>query len=480
MDDDGVDLAGLSEHDLLAGGVADGVAAARAQARRWARLVEFHTRCEADFGARTAVSPHHTLTPRAETATEVSLLWGVEERQVRRELNRALFLHDHFPGVWELCRAGQLDGYRAGVIADHVRHTVSDPVQLKEIGRRLAEFFGRHLSGAHGLEGVPAVVVCTAKQLRNKLDYEVRRLQRADAERRHREAVADRHVRTSELADGMGHLGVTATVDQVLVAERRLTLAAKQLREQGDQRTVAQLRSDLAMDLLCGREAGVPVPRFPRPVIMATVPVQTLMGVSDEPGVLSGGTPITAGHARSLAMQAGATWFRMLTDPAGRVVEVSTSAYKPTPPIWRETVATWESCFEPACSVPATHAEVDHRVPWPRGETTPPNLWPGCKRGHTAKHAEGFTIETTPEGAFVLRTRAGFAHEITPPPRPATDAWPEVAGPLEGEVQFSATELISALHEVRNRRDQQRAEAQERDRALEWENGLLPEWLVAV
>ena len=53
-----------------------GVAAARAQAQRWARLVEFHTRRGRDFRVRTAVSPHHTLTPRAETLTEVSGLWG--------------------------------------------------------------------------------------------------------------------------------------------------------------------------------------------------------------------------------------------------------------------------------------------------------------------------------------------------------------------------------------------------------------------
>jgi len=62
---------------------------------------------------------------------------------------------------------------------------------------------------------------------------------------------------------------------------------------------------------------------------------------------------------------------------------------------------------------------------------------------------------------------------------PATEAWPEVPGPGEGEVRFSATELIADLHEVRNRRDQETAESRERDRILEWENGLLPEWLLA-
>nr|WP_246298684.1 HNH endonuclease signature motif containing protein [Nocardioides panaciterrulae] len=442
-------------------------------------MVEFHRRCGLDFEARTAVSPNHSLTPRAETATEVSLLWGLEEKRVRHELNVALFLEQHFPVVWALCLAGQLDAYRAGVIADHVRHAVSDPVQLKQVAQRLTEFLERHLSDAHGVEGVPPVVVCTSKQLRNKLDYEVRRLQPAEADRRHREAKARRSVQTTELPDGMAHLGVTATVDQVRIAERRLTLAAKQQREQGDERTLAQLRSDLAMDLLCGREEGVPVPRYARPVIVATVPVQTLMGVSDDPGLLSGGTPITAGHARAIALQPGSTWYRMLTDPAGGVVELSTTSYKPTAPIWREVVATWESCFEPTCTAPAAEAELDHRIEWPRGETTPGNLWPGCKRGHTAKHAPGFSVQTTTDGSFVLRTRAGFEHPIAPPARPATSAWPEMCAPVAGEVQFSATELLDALAELRDRRDQERAEDLERDRILAWEHGLLPERFVA-
>ena len=51
MDHDETDLATLDDHDLLAGGVADGVVAARADARRWARLVEFHRRCGLDFEA---------------------------------------------------------------------------------------------------------------------------------------------------------------------------------------------------------------------------------------------------------------------------------------------------------------------------------------------------------------------------------------------------------------------------------------------
>ncbi|WP_180935819.1 hypothetical protein [Nocardioides ungokensis] len=375
MDPD-LDLGAVDDHDLLARGVADGAGWRRRERRprRWARLVEFHRRRDADHRAREAVSPHFTLTPRQETVVEVSALWGLGEGRVRHELNVALFLSSHFTRVWDLCLSGQLDTYRASVIADNVRHAVSDPVQLFKLAARISAFLERHLSDAHGLPGVPAVVACTPKQLRNKLTYEINRVRAADAAERHRKAHAGRRTRASDLEDGMAHLGITSTVDQVRLADHRLTLAARDLRRQGDGRTIEQLKSDLAMDLLVGREEGVPTPSYARPIINLTVPVQTVMGIADEPGELSGGTIVPAGLARAIASQPDATWHRMLTDPAGRMVELSTTSYKPTPPIWRHVVAEWGSCFEPACSAPATGVELDHRIPWPERETSTSQL----------------------------------------------------------------------------------------------------------
>ncbi len=454
-------LGQLDDHDLLAGGVADAVAEARAGWQRWARLVEYHRRRVADCEQRRAISPHFTLTPRQQTVSEVTALWGISETRVRHKLNVALLLEQHFPGVWEPCRNGQLDCYRATVIADHARHALDDPVLLRRLAAKLQAYLEHHLSDAHGLAGVPPLVTCTPKQLRNKLTYEVNRLRAAHAEKLHRKAVKDRHVRKVELSDGMAQLDINATVDKVRVADHRLTHAARQRRREGDERTIAQLKSDLAIGLLTGCGEGVPTPSYARPIINLTVPAQTVMGLSDDPGVLAGGTVIPAGLARAIADHPDATWYRMLTDPAGQVVELSTTSYQPTAPIWRRVVAEWGSCFEPACDTPATEAEHDHRIPWPQGATEPGNMWPGCKRGHTTKHAPGFSVEQTADGAFVLRTAAGFAHTITPPAKPVEDSWPELP-----EVQFSATEFIEVLREIRSRRDRSLAESRE----LQWEH----------
>ena len=458
------DLEHVDDHDLLAGGVADGMAESRAGWQRWARLVEFHRRREGDCRLRHEISPCFTLTPRAQTVSEVSALWGLSESRVRHELNVALFLEQHFPQVWELCRNGQLDCYRAGVIADNVRHSLDDPVLLHTLARRVQTFLERHLSDAHGLPGVPPLVACTPKQLRNKLTYELNRLRAAHSEAMHRKAVADRRVRRVSLPDGMAQLTVSATVDRVRLADHRLTHAARQRRREGDPRTVTQLKSDLAIDLLTGCEEGVPTPSYARPIVNLTVPVQTVMGLADDPGVLAGGTVVPAGLARAIASHPDATWHRMLTDPAGRMVELSTTSYRPTAPIWRHVVAEWSSCFEPACDAPATEVEHDHRVPWPRGATAPGNLWPACKRGHTAKHAPGSAVEQAANGSFVLRTAAGFAHAVAPPAKPVYERWPDVP-----EVQFSATEFLEVLHEVQDRRDRVIAEGRE----LQWEHDIL-------
>ena len=466
----GAGLGQLDDHDLLAGGVADGVAEARAGWQRWARLTEFHRRREADCEQRREISPHFTLTPRAQTVSEVTALWGLSESRVRHELNVALFLERYFPGVWELCHHGQLDGYRASIIADQARHALDDPVLLGHLAARVQAFLERHLSEAHGLDGIPPLVTCTPKQLRNKLTYELGRLRAAHAEQLHRKAVADRHVRTVELDDGMARLTLTATLDKVRLAEHRLTHAARQRRRQGDERTIAQLKSDLALDLLTGSGEGVPTPTYARPVINLTVPAQTVMGLADAPGVLSGGTVVPAGLARSIAAHPDATWHRMLTDPAGQMVELSTTSYQPTAAIWRHVAAEWGSCFEPACDTPATESEHDHRIPWPRGTTTPGNMWPGCKRGHTTKHAPGFAVAQAPDGSFTLHTAAGFAHTITPPPKPVEHSWPDPPAPPGlpdlPEVQSCATEFLQVLHEIRNRHDRTLTETRE----LQWEH----------
>lgn len=445
-------LSALSDRDLLLGGRDDVLAENRANAQRWARLVELVRRRERAYPAKKRESPHFALTARQEAVVEVGELWGLSESWVRKQLNVALCLQEHFPQLWQLCLAGHLDGYRATLVADAARQHLHHPEERWRFAQRITRFLLRHLSAVDGEDDSEPLVTCTHRQLRNKIAYELRLLRQGDAEERFRKRYAERHVTGRDDEDGMSWLTINGTTDQVRLARHRLTLAAKQKRADGDERTLDQLRSDLALDLLTGRGDGVPVPAYARPIVNVTVPIQTLMGLGDHPGTLSGGTVIPAGLARMIAQHPGSTWHRLLTDPTGRMVELSTRSYQPTKAIWSWVVAEQSTCFRPGCDAPATEVELDHRVRWPEGSTSTANLWPGCKRDHRAKHAPGFSIEQTAEGSFVLVTATGFRHHIERTEHPVSEDFDEVPA----RFQFSATEIADAIAHLRQTDAEQR------------------------
>lgn len=442
---------GLSDREVLLAGRRAKIAEARANGQRWLMLVEFYRRRLATEQQRRDVTEHFALTARQETVVEAGALWRVDAPRLRRELNVALYLAQHAEAVWGLCVDGRLDGYRAMLIADGARVRLSTPDEVSAFMVRITRFLRRHLEGVDGDPDDEPMVACTVRQLRNKIAYELRRLRAADAEAEFRRAYADRSAGARETMPGMAVLSVENRLDRVGLADHRLTLAARHLRGQGDERTIAQLKADLALDLIIGTHNAT-VPPHARPVINLTVPIQTVMGLADEPGVLSGGSVIPAGLARMIAAEPGSTWHRMLTDPVGHLVEHSTRAYRPTGPIWRRVVAEHSTCFRPGCDAPSTQGDLDHRVAWPLGPTDTANLWPGCRTDHRAKHAPGFAIEQTENGSYALRTAAGFRHPIRSTTHPVSDdfAVPELdeLEKVDG-FQFSATELVEAIEYLR-------------------------------
>lgn len=371
----------LNDHDLLYGGVVDLVEENRASARRWARMVEIHRRQPPP--GETILPGWGPMSAREWTALEVSEVWALGDQHTRSQLNVALFLSEHLPEVWSLCLSGALDRFRAVTIADLLRKRLDTAEDWARAGARVVRFLRKHLRRYD--EFNIEMVTCTITQLRNRLNYVIRLLVNEDEE--YVKAFADRSVSTFETDPGMAQLCVSSSVDQVMLARHRLHLSAKAKRDAGDPRTIDQLMSDLALDLIIGRADDVPVPAYARPIINVTVPLETLAGLADDPGQLSGGSVIPADLARAIATSEGATWFRLLTDPVGDPVSLSTKSYAPTTAIWRYVVATRSTCSHEGCDRPAVLCELDHRDPWPQGETSPANLDPLCRRHHKAKHA---------------------------------------------------------------------------------------------
>ncbi|WP_394215176.1 HNH endonuclease signature motif containing protein [Brachybacterium vulturis] len=133
----------------------------------------------------------------------------------------------------------------------------------------------------------------------------------------------------------------------------------------------------------------VPAPRFRMNV---TVPMLTLLGESDAPGMLDGTTPIPAQMARELA-GGEATWYRILTDATtGSYLPVPADRYRPTAEQLAHLLLRHPTCAVPGCARPssllseADHIEeFDHERPTAGGSTEVSNLHQLCREHHRLK-----------------------------------------------------------------------------------------------
>ena len=91
--------------------------------------------------------------------------------------------------------------------------------------------------------------------------------------------------------------------------------------------SLEQARSDVLADLALGRITldDEPTGRsHGGAVIAVTVPVTSLAGLTDEPGItFDGELALPAELVRELAAEPGTLFHRLLTDPAGRVLDVT-------------------------------------------------------------------------------------------------------------------------------------------------------------
>ncbi|MGZ4494715.1 MAG: DUF222 domain-containing protein [Nocardioides sp.] len=435
------DLARLDEADLVSLGVEAQLLTNAHRARSVAVFAEMRDRCAEDHQARraNATQRHFVLTPLEEVEPEFGTLLGLGDHAVEA----ALQLHDSLrticPSAWSLCLSGRLDLDRARVITDAAR-TIARPADVEEYGALMAGYLTKHDDPEAPL------VPLTRSQLSRAASYRKLKYEQKPTSERFAEAFAERRVTVDleRAGCGMGRISCGTSCTDAMLADHRLTLIARKRCEYDDEeRTLDQMRADSLVDLILGRlHAGaltseleddvtadgrdpaatfseVPlVGGWARPVINVTVPITTLMGLEDEPGLLAGDIAVPPELVRQIATDPGSTWRRLLTDPAGRMVELSTTSYQPTPALDRTVVARDRTCVWPGCCRPSTRCERDHRLPHPLGATCESNLDPLCKRHHKAKHAEGITVRRLADGRYEVRTRRGTVLRSHPSEQP--------------------------------------------------------------
>ncbi len=303
-----------------------------------------------------------------------------------------------------------------------------------------------------GLADPDGLITRTITQIRNRVHYVLTKVLASEKDERFKKRHRQRRVSTTDTGDGMAALTIDTDAVSVRLAEARLDMLARHFRKRGDPRTLEQLATDLAVGLLTGTGPEIStdqqVGNWARPVINVTVPIQTLMGLSDEPGQM-GQTTLPASLVRRVAEDPDSTWHRLLTDPHRHGIELSTESYKPTGPISREVIALQPTCFASTCPKPACECELDHNEPHPEGETRTGNLGPGCKRHHTSKHGPGASLTRNRDGSLRYRLRSGMTHLISPAAVPVCRD-PGVAPLWERlvEIQPNLADLTTALDDL--------------------------------
>ncbi|MPZ63431.1 MAG: DUF222 domain-containing protein, partial [Propionibacteriales bacterium] len=257
-----------------------------------------------------------------------------------------------------------------------------------------------------------------------------------------------------------------------------------------DPRTMNQRRADIAVDLLLGRadctvptsglEAGDvhPADLEPDPVlsggvraqINVTVPIQTLIGVSDHPGQLLNGEPIPASLVRRIAADPSSTWYRLLTDEVGNLLDLSTRSYQPTAALVRAIVARDRTCVAPGCTTNAQIGETDHTLRYSQGGSTSyANTGRPCQSHHKAKESPGFELSQPTPRVFKWRYPSAHTYTSRPDPHPVA-TWPD-----HWQQPASATQLQDALrmHDLNRRR---RDDARPRDTTRRYLETRLRGW----
>ncbi|HEV2347350.1 MAG TPA: DUF222 domain-containing protein, partial [Actinocrinis sp.] len=252
------------------------------------------------------------------------------------------------------------------------------------------------------------------------------------AANRHRHERARRRVELRAEDDGMATLSFYLAADVAQMAMRTLTTLAQGAKRKNknntpaDKRTLDQRRADLLPALLyhaaCGNTAGTgpasstlsTLPAVPAHVSVV-VNIETLLGLSHEPGHLTGYGPLCPEQTRRVASAHTARWRFLLTASDGTLVDTSSRTYTPRAAIKRLTQLKHNTCVFPHCQMPADRCDLDHNQPFNNGgETTPDNLAPLCRRHHNHKTQRQWDLHRRSDTLEWTSRRTGRSYTTAP------------------------------------------------------------------
>jgi Domain of unknown function (DUF222) len=409
-------------------------------ARFEARTAALKVRLTAEYVQATralappAASPHERTAREMALVAELACVLTVSERTAGALLSECQALTTALPLTLTALQAGTISWQHARIIVEET--TSLDPAGTAALE---AHFLDPDASNpARGCQAgdlVPSRFRAKARAWRE-------RHHPVSIETRHTKSVQDRRIEYTPDRDGMAWLSAYLPADTAAGIWERTTSAARALQSPGEARTLSQLRADITTTRLLtshttstgtttgtadggtgmGAGAAGRVPS-PRAQVLITVPVLSLLGITDEPATLDGYGPIPPSMARRLITDGTDSFHRVLIDPRdGAPLEIGRTSYRVTK-AQRQWLRLRDSkCSFPGCNNHSLDNEADHLLAWADGGNTGiSNLGQPCPKHHRLKHGSswkptGASKDNPPGWTSPSRRHYASEHQDWEPP----------------------------------------------------------------
>lgn len=345
---------------------------------------------------RWQVSTSDQALVRSNYLTELALMCRITTAKAGQRLMTAQCLRDLCPDTFAELSQGKITFKAASIIASRAQDL--QPEQITELERQLLPVARR---------GTDDQVSTKSRRVRQKLLPETAQESRDKAEE-------SRRITCRPEADGMANISWHLTAEDAQTVMNNVDAHAKAAFADDD-RSMAQLRSDIMRDALIDGWPGKPGPGQKVKLVVTIPAVELLTDRGKGLAEIQGQGPIPLGVALKLAAKAP-SFSRILTDPwDGAPMDVGRKHYRPSQAL-RDFLALRDGyCTFPGCRRTAQTSEVDHIDDWAKGgETNRANTRYLCKRHQMFRHVLGWTSTQRPDGSTVWRSPNGVVSESLP------------------------------------------------------------------
>lgn len=330
---------------------------------------------------------------------DLAMRLAVSENTIRIQEHQAATMIARTPIVWARFRDGEVSPANARVVAELA-------ASLPDGSSALWAAFDAAVAD-DAVRLAPARFRVRARVIRARVHAEA-------ADERHRARMEERRVLVEADIDGMSWLSALLPTEVAAKIITGIDAEARTLAEnEHETRSLDQLRADILGDVLTGTgTAGAVGVR-----VGVMVPVLTLLGHSDQPGMLDGHGPIDPVTARRLAAEAP-SFYRILTHPiSGTVLDIDKVTLRVPADMRRWLQVRDQTCTAPGCGRRAVNCDLDHTIDRQFGGTTKVgNLAHLCRKHHRTKHHTLWQITHTRDGTIQWTSPTGHTQTADPPP----------------------------------------------------------------